>query len=117
VLHYPNGFTSGEGSLAHAILEAAGLANLAAEAGVRGMARLSLETLMLAAPELIVTGEGYGAPALADEVLHHPATRALAGSRRVELPAALTTCGTPFVVEAIERLRAAAGLERRVPAP
>lgn len=110
VLHYPNGFTSGAGSLAHAVLEAAGLANVAAEAGVRGMARLPLEMLVLAAPDLIVTGEGYRAPALAQEVLRHPAARSLEGTRRVVLPAALTTCGTPQVVEAIGLLREAAGL-------
>ncbi|MBA3324744.1 MAG: ABC transporter substrate-binding protein, partial [Rhodobacteraceae bacterium] len=50
-LFYANAYSSGAGTLAHAILEAAGLANIAAERGVTGLARLPLETLVLEAPE------------------------------------------------------------------
>jgi iron complex transport system substrate-binding protein len=109
VLQYANSYTSGTGGLAHAALEAAGLANVAAELGITGMARLPLETLILARPDLIVTGQDYPAPALAQEVLRHPAARGLAGTRAARVPDALLTCGTPLIAEAVERLRAAAG--------
>jgi iron complex transport system substrate-binding protein len=106
-LHYANSYTSGAGSLAHAVLEAAGFANLAAERGIAGMARLPLETLVLAAPDLIVTGQDYPAPALAQEVLRHPAARALEDAGRAVVADALWTCGTPLTADAVVRLRAA----------
>jgi iron complex transport system substrate-binding protein len=105
-LQYSNSYTSGAGTLADAVLAAAGLANLAAEEGITGMARLPLETLVLARPDLIVTGQDYAAPALAQEVLRHPAARGLARAGRVAVSDALWTCGTPLIAEAVARLRA-----------
>lgn len=101
-------YTSGSGTLVDAVLEAAGLRNVAAELGMVGMARLPLETLVLAEPDLIVTGRRYSAPAMAQEILRHPAMQALEGTRRVSLPDNLWTCGTPLLAEAATRLRAEA---------
>jgi iron complex transport system substrate-binding protein len=105
-LLYANAYTSGAGTLADATLAAAGLANLAAERGLTGLARLPLETLALAAPDLLVLGQDYPTPARAQETLRHPAARALA-ARRVAVPDSLWTCGTPLVARAVAALRAA----------
>jgi iron complex transport system substrate-binding protein len=111
VLYGANGFTSGADSLAGAVLEAAGLANVAAEFGIVGMGRLPLEALILAEPDLIVTGRVYLAPALAQELARHPAARGLDDARHVSVDSTLWTCGTPLVAEAVARLREAAGIE------
>jgi iron complex transport system substrate-binding protein len=104
-------YTSGAGTLVDAVLEAAGLRNVAAELGIVGMGRLPLERLVLAKPDLIVTGGGYAAPAMAQEVTRHPVMRALEGTRRVSVPGNLMTCGTPLLADAVAALRAgAAGL-------
>jgi len=105
-LFYANAYSSGTGTLAHAILEAAGFANIAAERGIEGLARLSLEELVMAAPDLVVTGQDYATPARAQEVLRHPAARAVGGSRAI-VADNLWVCGTPLAARAVERLRAA----------
>lgn len=101
-------WTSGAETLTDAVLGAAGFTNLAAELGITGMGRLSLEELILARPDLIIAGETYGAPALTQETLRHPAARGLGGTRRVELPDNLWTCGTPLLAKAVTMLRAEA---------
>ncbi len=106
-LFYANGYTSGAGTLAHAILDAAGIDNVAAERGVGGMARLPLEVLVLDAPDLIVSGQDYPSPALAQEVLRHPAARALRAGRAA-IADNLWTCGTPLTAQAVAALRKAA---------
>jgi iron complex transport system substrate-binding protein len=105
-LLYANAYTSGAGTLADAVLAAAGLANVAAERGVTGMGLLPLEALVMEAPDLLVLGQDYDAPARAQETLRHPATRALA-AERAAVADALWVCGTPRVAAAVAALRAA----------
>jgi len=105
-LFYSNGYTSGAGTLANEILEAAGYSNVAVEHGIQGMARLPLETLVMDAPDLLVTGQDYAAPALAQGILGHPATAAV-GAGQVRVSDNLWACGTPLVARAVEGLRAA----------
>ncbi len=101
-------WTSGAETLADTVLTAAGFRNLAAELGITGMGRLSLEQLILARPDLIITGKIYSAPALAQERLRHPAARGLDRTRRVAIPDNLWTCGTPLLADAVAMLRAEA---------
>ena len=103
--YYAAGFTSGAGSLADEIIRAAGLRNIAAERGLRGMTRLPVEVLAMEAPELLITGAPMDPPALAQAAPEHPALRAARGAGGA---AALTgphwTCGAPFTAEAVRRL-------------
>jgi iron complex transport system substrate-binding protein len=106
--YYANSYTSGSGTLADAIVKAAGLANMGDALGFKGMARLPLELLIFADPDLIIEGDSqYGAPALAKENFSHPAFRALA-DRVVPVPDKYTICGGPFTLEASRILQRAA---------
>lgn len=108
-LHYANSYTSGTGTLADAVVTAAGLANVAAERGVAGTARLPLEALVMADPDLIVSGRSYDPPALAQEVMAHPALSAVKGAAGAAVVSdARWICGTPFTVDAVAQLAAAA---------
>ncbi|MEM6905069.1 MAG: ABC transporter substrate-binding protein, partial [Pseudomonadota bacterium] len=106
--YYANGYTSGTGTLADSVIEAAGLANIADEAGRAGGGYLALESLVMADPDLLITGRPFDNPALADTVLAHPALAAI----QAEAGAAPVAdrdwvCGTPHVIAAIRRLAAA----------
>jgi iron complex transport system substrate-binding protein len=113
-LFYANAYTSGAGTLADEILRQAGLDNLAARRGVSGLARLPLELLALEAPDLLVIGQDYATPALAQAVLRHPVARAL-GSARTAVADNLWVCGLPQTAQAVTALRAWA--EGRAEAP
>lgn len=102
-----NSYTAGTGTLMHAVIEAAGLRNIAAERGLSQTARLPLELLALSHPQLLLLPERYGRPSMGEAVLDHPAVRALvAGNLRVAVSGAASTCATPATVAAVERLAA-----------
>ncbi|MBN9222869.1 MAG: ABC transporter substrate-binding protein [Mesorhizobium sp.] len=107
-LYYANSYTSGSGTLADAIVKAAGLTNIGDTLGLTGTAKLSLELLLLANPDIIVNGDShYPKPALAQENFVHPAYQALSGEK-VAIPGKYTICGAPFMLEAARILQDAA---------
>jgi iron complex transport system substrate-binding protein len=106
--YYANSYTSGSGTLADAIVKAAGLTNMGETLGFKGMTRLPLELLIAANPDIIIEGDSqYSAPALAKENFVHPAFTALSG-RIVPIPDKYTICGAPFTLEASRMLQRAA---------
>lgn len=115
-LYSSNSYTSGKGSLSHAVIEAAGLTNITDTLGIAGIQHLSLEQLVLAQPDLVVLGEQrWIAPALAQENFVHPAFAALATpDRLVRIPDRYWVCGAPFTVEAVKMLREAADRHREL---
>lgn len=98
-LYYANGWTGGRASLAGEILAAAGFENVAEAGGL-----LPLEQLLLAAPEVVITGEPYPGASRAEEILTHPALTAL--RREGAIADAEWVCGLPGVLKAIARLGA-----------
>lgn len=106
-----NSYTTGAGTLTDSVMDAAGLRNMATEQGIEGGARIPLEMLLAARPDLIVTGTvAYDSPALAQENFSHPAFRAYADrGRSVSVPDRYWVCGAPFTLEAARILRRAAG--------
>lgn len=106
LLYYANGYTSGAQTLADEVLRAAGYANVAAEQGLTGLAHLPLELLVLDDPDLLILGQDYASPALAQRILRHPALEGLR-AERTRIADNLWTCGTPLVAEAVADLRAA----------
>ncbi|UOM33004.1 ABC transporter substrate-binding protein [Acuticoccus sp. I52.16.1] len=110
----PNGFTVGAGSLVAELMARAGLANVAPELGIENYGRLPLEAIVTAGIEvLIVDAEAGEVPALATELLAHPALRRL-GRRIVtaSVPSRLWTCAGPQLGEAVRILADAAHAAR-----
>jgi iron complex transport system substrate-binding protein len=109
LIYQVNGVVSGIGSLADAALTAAGFKNLAGEYRLSRGGQVPLETLVSHPPDLLVLAsppDEYRT-ALADN-LRHPAIAHLRKERpSVTLPWRLWLCGTPHIIEAIERLAAA----------
>jgi iron complex transport system substrate-binding protein len=105
LLHYANNYTSGDKSLAHRILLAAGFANATTEAGITVAGSVPLEKLVLLMPDLVISGQAYPGASRAEEVLDHPALRRLQDKQSgATLTDAEWVCGTPFVLRAVARL-------------
>lgn len=106
VIYYANGLTAGSDTLAGDILTASGYRNIADELGIAGTAPLPVEQLLLAAPDLLVTGGTWPGHSRSEAILNHPAL-AGAAPRHVRIPDHDWVCGTPFVLSAIRSLQQA----------
>lgn len=101
-LYYPNGYTAGAGTLSDEVLSLTGFDNIGATAGLTGGGTLPLETLVMAAPDLLVTSAPYPGASRAEELLTHPALAQLrAQSARATLSDADWVCGTPYLLRAV----------------
>lgn len=100
------GLVPGSGTFENAIMEAAGLENLAATAGIRDYGSLSLEKMIEMKPDvLIFSSDQKQKPTIRGEVLEHPAIRkALPHVKTVTLPSVILNCGSPASVEAVRIL-------------
>lgn len=101
-----NGYTPGANSLSADIIEAAGFEHLARALGLTQGGFVPLEALILAAPDLVVLGDTYPGNSRAEEILSHPALKALPGGRQ-QLEDRDWVCGLPVVVNAVARMRLA----------
>ena len=106
VVYFANGLTAGKGTLTDDVMRHAGIENLAARLGIEGYGSLSLESLLAAAPDMLVFGHiSPKAPSLARMTLEHPAFRRLRDRiKTVALPRRIWTCWGPFTAEWVERL-------------
>lgn len=102
VFYASNGYSYGANTLQHDFLASVGLRNIAAEAGLSGPALLPLETLLVAAPDYLLTDPRAALDSqLAHALLQHPALRALDGRTRVlEIPDHWFQCAGPQLAEA-----------------
>jgi iron complex transport system substrate-binding protein len=91
----PRLYADGPGTLADAVLRAAG------ERDDGTGRRLSLETLVAHPPDLLVLPEAPATPSQATDVLHHPALRGI--PVRTVAPA-LLACGGPWTARAVTAL-------------
>lgn len=108
VLYYPNGYTTGTGTLANDLLTHAGFENIGAKAGLTGGGTLPLERLVMAGPEMIVTSSPYAGASRAEELLTHPALKSVqARAGVISHSDADWVCGTPYLLRALARLKAA----------
>lgn len=107
----PGGFTAAPGSFEHELLLAAGLSNIAAERGLKYYGYLSLEDLLLARPDLIVSpAYAPGRPSIAEQIVRHPALRRTGAAQRiVTIPSKLWNCAGPMNAEAVQILAEARG--------
>ncbi len=105
-----NGATAPPGTLADAVLRAAGLHNGTADRRVSATATLPLEALVARPPQLIVlVGPANEFRSAAADNLRHPALRWVLQRRAsIRIPRALWLCGSPHVADAVVRLAIAA---------
>lgn len=104
-MYAAHGYSAGPDSLSGEIIAAAGLANVGAELGLGVGGPLPLELLMMAAPDLVITGHPYPGFSRAEEVLSHPGLRAImARSPSRVLSDRDWVCGTPHVLRAVAEL-------------
>lgn len=103
---YVNSYSSGDATLAGDILRTAGFENVAQEAGLSSVGTLSLEELILLAPDVIIQGRDYPGQARAEDNLDHPALHALPDTLIAgEITDRDWICGTPQVLEAVKTMR------------
>ena len=107
-LYYPNGYTTGGGTLADDVLAHTGFRNVAATAGLTGGGTLPLERLVMAQPDVVVTSTPYFGASRSEDLLTHPALELL----RRNAGLATTTdadwiCGTPHILRAMQAMRTA----------
>ena len=106
VVYFANGLTAGKGTLTDDVMRHVGIENLATRLGIEGYGSLSLESLLVAAPDMLVFGHiSPEDPSLARMTLEHPAFRRLrARIKTVALPRRVWTCWGPFTADWVERL-------------
>jgi iron complex transport system substrate-binding protein len=107
VNYQPSGYTNGPGTLEHAVLAAAGLRNLADQLGFGATGQITLETLIAAAPDVVLfNAVADDGPSLGRNLIRHPAFRHIAGRARILTPPRrLWACGSWFTAEAVDWLR------------
>lgn len=111
--YYPNGYTTGAGTLADDILSVTGFVNVAADAGVTGGGILPLERLVMAAPDLVVTSAPYPGVSRSEEILSHPALAAVRGAAAAAMVSdADWVCGLPHLLRAVAGMASAQGALR-----
>ena len=103
--YYPNGYTLGTGTLSHDILTHAGFTHIAEERGIAQSGRLALELLVMTDPELVIPSNLYPGASRSEDILHHPALRALMAAGQGHTSGPNWICGTPHVLSALRALR------------
>ncbi|HWB45663.1 MAG TPA: ABC transporter substrate-binding protein [Hyphomicrobiaceae bacterium] len=109
IVYQVGGVVSGQGSLADALLTATGFHNLAGDYRLTHAGQVPLEAMVAKPPDLLILSSSPSEypTAIADN-LRHPAVAWLRAHRAsLELSWPLWLCGTPHVLEAMERLAAA----------
>jgi len=104
----PGGATAGAGTFIDAMLRAAGLRNVAAEAGRQGWHPLDLERLALDPPDVIVGGffgETGERPDYWSIARHHFLRRQMETIPFISLPGRLLTCQAWYITEAVDRIQ------------
>ena len=99
----PAGYAAGPSTLAGAVLDAAGFANVLAAMGLPYGGTLPLESLLAGDPDLLVLPEPYPGFSRAEEFLRHPALAARDGAT-VVLPDRNWVCGLPALSDNLDRL-------------
>lgn len=102
------GWVSGQDSVITDLLKTAGLVNVAGEAGIRSGGFLTVEEIVMLRPDaILISRDADRAEDQGQAMLVHPAIAdRFPAERRLILPEALTVCGGPMLVEAIDTLAA-----------
>ncbi len=98
-----NGYMTGSESLPGDAVRAAGYEDLSARLGLASGGMLPLELLLMAGPDLVITGARNPGRSRAEDILLHPALADLP-ARKVEINDRDWICGLPAVLDTVERL-------------
>jgi iron complex transport system substrate-binding protein len=99
-----NGVVVGSGTLEHELMQRAGFHNLAMDLQLKGFAKVDIEDLLLAKPQVIIMELAEAnAFSLALEYTQHPALKKN-GIQTISLPATLSVCSAPVAAEVIGEL-------------
>ncbi|KAB2850302.1 MAG: ABC transporter substrate-binding protein [Hyphomicrobiaceae bacterium] len=106
VVYHVAGLASGTGTLADAVLRAAGLRNAAEAERLDAKGALALERLLADPPDLVVLGhaEDEYRTVQADNLRHPALRRLLERVESVHIPQRLMICASPKVLDAVELL-------------
>ncbi len=106
-LYWANSYTSGKGTLANELVEAAGFQNLGKNLNLYSTTKLPLEILVFNEVDVLIIGSrNDSTPAMASENLHHPVLKsAFNGLPVINVPHQLWICGTPRIVDVVEQLQ------------
>lgn len=100
-----DGSVPGRGTLTDTIITAAGGVNIGARRDDGRSSSFGLEELLVARPDAIMQGiGGYEAPALRENLAHHPLIHRLFAGRQIDYPDALYACGLPQTADAAQQL-------------
>lgn len=78
IYYLGRGHTYGSECKHHFVMESAGIRNIAAESGMKGLGKMSIEELLLSKPDIIIfSGYHKDTPTLSRQVLDHPAFKKL----------------------------------------
>lgn len=103
-----NYYTTGDQTLESYVVQSAGYQHLGSELGITGAAKLTLESLILHNPDLLMSfDQWYSKMPRSDNVLAHPALRKWFGERNISLDSRYWICGSPHILTAIENLKSA----------
>jgi iron complex transport system substrate-binding protein len=104
VFYANNGFSFGSNTLRHDFLESIGINNMAAEQGLVGSGKISLELLIAEQPDfLLIDNASNNDEKLAQALLHHPViARYFPPEKIIVLPSTLFQCAGPRLIEAYE---------------
>jgi len=106
VFFQSDNYVPGVGTFENAVMEAAGLRNVAVELGIKDYGRMGLEELIRAKPDVIIfSSEQKKTKTVRGEVLDHPALKkALPHVKTVTIPTLYLNCGSPDSVKAVKLL-------------
>lgn len=106
VFYRPGGLTAGPNSIINAMMDVAGVNNIALQIHNRSSRYLELENLMMRNPDLIIFSDyRVDVPTIRREILSHPAIKkGFPGLKTVYLPSNLMICSSPATIEAAEIL-------------
>ncbi len=107
LFYYQDGFTPGEGTFAHALLEAAGYRNLGAELARQYRVSTPLERVLLAKPDLLIVSRYMEEhPTFGEITARHPVLKRVKEVRIVAYPFRHLDCPDPRNLELVEELHA-----------
>ncbi|SIO29680.1 ABC transporter substrate-binding protein [Vannielia litorea] len=106
-LYAANGYSAGDATLPGQMVKAAGFTLLAEQLGLPYGGVVPLETLATASPDLLIAARPGAPKSRAEEILAHPVVAALREKTPTDtLHDSDWTCGTPAVLDTVERLAA-----------